>query len=143
MHLREARQRRGKRDLRYLHAMYALPDRKEIEGVMSGPGVYWHYRLIQTRYGTQLNVLHEHGSPKDLERIGARFLIEVLRRVRMEQSGAQHHPVRTAGQFYLKRRLPGMAATHRTCQRAIASGVLEKAFVSKLSAWDLELLCPT
>ncbi len=40
MHLREACQRNGKRDLRYLHAMYALKAQGTIEGMISGPGVF-------------------------------------------------------------------------------------------------------
>lgn len=144
MHLRVACQRKKKRDLRYLHAMYvnAGLSRPEIEGMISGPGVFWHYKLIRTAKRTQLNVLVERGSSKELERIGDRFLQEIHARIVQDQAATTHHPVRTRGQFYLRRWHPGSPASHRNCLRAVNAGVLDSAFVSKLAAWDLELLCP-
>jgi hypothetical protein len=143
MHLREACQRNNKRDLRYLHGMYAKPGAsREIEGMISGPGVLWHYKLIGTKWRTQLNVLLEQGTPKALARIRTRFLSEIMTRIDEEQSGSLYFPSRTPGQFYLRRRIPGIAVSHRTCARAVAAGVLDRRFVSQLAQWNFELLCP-
>src|SRR4051812_47272449 len=76
MHLREACQRNGKRDLRYLHAMYAIPDRIEIEGMISGPGLFWHYRIIGTGSATRIRVFDEDAPAKAVDRLIKRFLIE-------------------------------------------------------------------
>lgn len=143
MHLREVRQRAKKRVLRYLHAMRALPgEPKTIEGMISGPGVLWHYRIAQTKRRTQLSVLQERGDAEDLERIGRRFLIEIRKRVSFERSGERHRPKRLKGHFYLRRGLPGTPSSHPTCRLAVGEGVLDELFVSKLSGWGFELLCP-
>jgi hypothetical protein len=143
MHLREACQRNNLRDLRYLHAMHAnasaLP---EIEGMISGPGVFWHYKLLAVGSATQLNVLSERGSSKALARMQRTFLSEVFARVQLEQSGVVHHPVRTPGQFYLRRSIPGMPATHPTCRLAVTAGALDNEFASRLAVWQLEVLHP-
>ena len=89
-----------------------------------------------------MNVLTERGAPKDLARMQKRFLKEIVARIRQEQQGSQHYPTRTPNQFYLRRRQPGMPATHRNCQLALAAGVLDPTFVSNLSGWNLELLRP-
>jgi hypothetical protein len=143
MHLREACQRNKARDLRYLHAIYANQGpTPEIEGMISGPGVFWHYKLARSSSRTQLNVLSQRGSPKALARIERRFLREIIARMRHEQSGVVHYPSRTAGQFYLRRSIPGMLPTHQSCVIAVSAGVLDPMFVSRLSAWNLELLHP-
>lgn len=143
MHLREACQRNRRRDLRYLHAMHV--DRAKptaIEGMISGPGVYWHYRLIRAEARTQLNVLTERGTSAALDRISRRFLREVMDRITHERSGVTHYPRRTSGQYYLRRGLQGMPASHPNCQRAVAAGVLDAAFVARLAPWKLQLLHP-
>lgn len=143
MHLREACERDGERDLRYLHAMYApvsIPIL--IEGKICGPGVYWHYQLTRTPDGTQLNVMAERGPERALTRIARRFTTEIIRRVQQEQAGLDYYPSRTPGQFYLRRSKPGAPATHRTCRRAVDEGFLVEEFVAQLEAWNLELLCP-
>ena len=144
MHMREPRQRNGKRELRYLHAMHASVERpEEIDGMISGPDVYWHYKLKKTSSGVQPNVLHERGSAKDIARMGERFLREIVARMRQEQAGTQDgFPRRKAGQFYLRRRAPGMSSTHPSCSRATGAGVLDRRFVSMLEVWNFELLCP-
>ena len=143
MHLREARTRNKRRELRYLHAMYApLSPNKLIEGAISGPGVNWRYRLTQTRAGVQVSVLSERASPKDLERIERQFLKEILARIDEEQSGKQFYPSRLPGQCYLKRSRPGMPATHPNCASAVADGVLDQAFVAQLVPWNFLLLRP-
>lgn len=141
LHLREARRRNNVRDLRYLHAMH-LTSPLEIEGMISGPGVSWHYRLVRGVSRTQLHVLREHGTSRDLERIGRRFLREIMARIQLEREPGPHYPKRTPGQFYLKRRIPGTPATHRNCGQAVAAGVLDQAFVDVLDSWNLELLRP-
>lgn len=141
MHLREACQRDGARDLRYLHAMFATRGTaREIEGMISGPGVFWHYDLVRSASRIQLNVRSQIGSPRALERMQRRFLPEIVDRVVQEQSGALHYPTRSAGQFYLRRSIPGMAPTHPNCRAAVTAGVLDRRFVSRLQHWSLELL---
>jgi predicted transcriptional regulator len=142
MHMREACQRKRKRELRYLHAMYALPTGREIDGMISGPGIFWHYKLIGTGARTRIRVFGERGSPKDLARIGRHFVKRILARIELEREDAKRHPKRKAGQFYLRRCQPGMPDTHRNCRRAVTSGALDPRFVSQLESWDLELLCP-
>jgi hypothetical protein len=143
MHLREACQRDGERDLRYLHAMYAPPGKPNlIEGAISGPSVYWRYEIRRTPNGTQLNVITERGPVRALKRIEKRFTIEILRRIEQEKAGMEHYPTLTSGQFYLRRRKPGSSSTHRTCTRAVGAQMLAKEFVELLVAWNLVLLCP-
>ena len=143
MHLREACQRNNQRDLRYLHAMRANGNgAPEIEGMISGPGVFWHYKLTKSKGRTQLNVLSQRGSPAALARMQRRFLVEIVARIKQEQSGEVHHPSLTSGQFYLRRANPGMPANHRNCVDAVSDGVLDQRFVSRLAAWNLQLLHP-
>lgn len=144
MHLREACQRNGERDLRYLHAMHAAQDRRDIEGMIAGPGVFWHYKLTPTRFATQVSVLVDRGAPRDRARIGRRFLKEILTRIQQErereQEGSEYFPTRTPGQFYLRRRAPGMPSTHPNCRVAVTARVLDPQFVANFAAWNLELL---
>jgi hypothetical protein len=142
MHLREACQRNGKRDLRYLHAMHANRGAPEIEGMVSGPGVFWHYKIVNARIRTQLNVLVETASPKAKARMLRRFLAEINGRIQQETAGSQYFPTRTPGQLYLRRKRPGTSATHPHCTQAVAQQVLDGRFVSSLAAWELELLRP-
>jgi hypothetical protein len=143
MHLREACQRRGERDLRYLHAVRPKPGPIDvIEGMISGPEILWRYELIRTRTQTQVNVSIDEASPKARERIGARFVRELVKRVDAEKEGFEYYPKRTPGQFYLRRYAPGMSPSHPTCRRAIASGVLDRRFVSLILPWGFQLLCP-
>jgi hypothetical protein len=142
MHLRQARYRNNKRELRYLHAMHAPGGTVgEIEGMISGPGVFWHYKILKNRFRTQLNVLSERGTDKDLTRIH-RFLNEVFERIELEQGDVDHPVIRLPGQFYLRRKVGGASATHPHCQLAVAKKVLDSRFVSILEPWDLELVCP-
>jgi hypothetical protein len=115
---------------------------KVIEGMISGPGILWQYELIRTRTQTQVNVSIDEASPKARERIGARFVRELVKRVDAEKQGFDYYPVRTPGQFYLRRHAPAMSPTHPTCRRAIASGVLDRRFVSLILPWGFQLLCP-
>ena len=143
LHMREVCQRSGRRQLRYLHAMFAVRSaRPEIEGVISGPEVFWHYKLVRLDSQTQLNVLDERGPDRELDRIERRFTREIMARVSLERETQTHYPKRTPGEFYLRRQRPGSAASHRHCALAVASGTLAPEFVSKLAAWDLELLRP-
>lgn len=143
MHLRETRTRNKQRELRYLHAMHAKPNGpREIEGMISGPDILCHYKLMGRKRHTQLNVLVEQADPKAQERLGRRFLTEVMARIDEERVGNEYFPRRTPGQFYLRRKEPGMPATHPNCMAAIAEGVLDLQFVSLLSPWGFELLHP-
>lgn len=139
MHLREARQRKGKRDLRYLHALHAARA-NTIEGVISGPGVFWSYELVRKKFGTQLNVLDERGAPNDLDRMGRRFLKEILDRVQQEREGSTFFPTLASGQYYLRRNRNGTRATNPKCVRAVAAGVLDPEFVQRLEPWDFALI---
>lgn len=143
MHLREVRQQAKRRVLRYLHAMHTTSaEPNVIEGMIAGPEVFWHYRLINSRFRTQLSVITEVGPDDQLARIGDRFLIEVFARIADEQKGSDHRPRYLPGQFYLRRKRGGVAPSHATCVQAVKQGVLNAKFVSKLAPWDLELLCP-
>ena len=142
LHLREACQRGGKRVLKYLHAMQASRESPEIEGMICGPGIYWHYSIVRTRNRTQLKVYVEQASRPEKTRMLKRFLAEITKRVQQEKSGNHFHPKRIPGQYYLRRRRSGTHVSHPHCVQAIAQGVLDARFVSKLSLWDLELLCP-
>jgi hypothetical protein len=145
MHLRQARQRNKRRVLRYLHAMYA-PNAQQIDGMISGPGVYWSYNLFAAAGRTRIRVLANQASPADERRMERSFLQEVLRRVQEEQNFAQSPqrfaPRRLPGEFYLRRAQPGMSATHAHCVAATSSGALDPRFVSQLRGWNLELLHP-
>ncbi len=141
LHLREACQRNKRRDLRYLHAMHAHSSR-EIEGMISGRGVFWHYKLVRTRTRTQLNVLVEPSDPAARSRIQRRFLQEIQARIAQETAGGIYYPSRTPGQYYLRRWSGGTPATHQVCRQAVAAGVLDARFVSRLASWNLQLLCP-
>lgn len=141
MHLREACQRAGSRDLRYLHAMH-VPGAGLIEGMISGPEVFWHYSLQRARHGTQLNVLQERGSDAALERIGRRFLTEISNRVEQEKQGGEYFPRYSPGQYYLRRQEPGSDPSSLVCVRAVADGVLDQSFVDQLANWKFCLLNP-
>lgn len=141
MHLRETCQRNRVRDLRYLHALRVVAgQQREIEGMISGPGVFWHYKLIRTRMRTQINVFAEVGSSKELTRIEARFLPEIMKRVRQEQTPGPLYTNYSAGQYYLKRRASGMAATHSTCRAAVDLGVVDQRLVATLVPWKFALV---
>jgi len=143
MHLREACQRDGERELRYLHAMHAKPGgSRQIEGMISGPGLFWHYVLTGSKSRTQMTVIHEPVDEKARKRIQQQFLAEIFERVALEKSGKKHYPKRKEGQFYLRRGAAGTPATHRHCLSAVANEVLDQRFVSVLERWNLELLCP-
>jgi hypothetical protein len=143
MHLREACQRDNQRELRYLHAMHANGNGSfEIEGMISGPEVFWHYKLTRGKGRTQLNVFSQRGSQKALARMQERFLAEIFARVKQEQSSKEYHPSLTPGQFYLRRANPGMPASHSNCLAAVSKGVLDPRFVSKLGAWNFRLVHP-
>jgi len=142
MHLREVRQQNKQRQLRYLHAMHAAPSRAEIEGMLSGPGVFFHYKMNLARGQTQLQVLQQQCAQKEATRIQQRFLPEILKRIAVERAGTKPFPRLITGQFYLRRRRPGMAASHANCQAAVAKKVLDPRFVAQLHDWDFELRHP-
>jgi len=114
----------------------------EIEGVISGPDIFWQYKLSQGKSGTQLSVITDRASPKERARIGRQFLNEIMARIAEEKKAGDYHPKRKKGQYYLQRSVPGMPATHRYCQSAVKAGVLNQSFVSRLEGWKLELLYP-
>jgi hypothetical protein len=97
---------------------------------------------VRSRFGVQINVLSDQSTPKERARMHRRFLAEVFERVTHEQSGTRHYPTRTAGQFYLRRGLPGSSPSHQSCRAAVAAGVLDPRFVGILSAWGFDLLHP-
>lgn len=144
MHFRQVKQPGGKRVLRYLVAMHATPaEPNKIDGMICGPGVFWHYQVIYVKGRAQLNVFAEEGPDEEKDRIGERFVSEIFRRIKSERT-IRDEP-RTnyrKGQFYLRRKQGGMSPTHRHCVLAIKRGVLNEKFVSKLQPWNLELVCP-
>jgi ribosomal protein L20 len=142
MHLREACKRNKKRDLRYLHAMRVKPGtQRAIEGMICGPGILWEYELIPRSAHTQIIVKTDKASPKERRRIERQFRKEILRRVNAERAGNRGFPKLAPGQFYL-RRGRAMAPNHPNCQSAIARGVLDPAFVSRVLVWNFLLLAP-
>ncbi len=146
MHLREARTVKGKRTLRYLHAMIANPNKQEIEGKISGPDIYCHYKLFKNKNGViQMNILAEQGTAKEVKRLGDRFLGEILNRVDEEQNRPAvmtFGPRRTPGEYYLKRSDPGMTFNHPNCQSASNASVLDDPFLQSLAPWKFELIHP-
>jgi len=143
MHMRKPRQVKGKRVLRYLHAMYAMKGSpKQIEGMISGPGgILLHYKMVEGF--EQLDVLDEDGDQKEIDSITRTLLAEIKKRLGDERkyrlADRQYEPKRTSGQYYLKRRKGGIKASHPTCQDAMASSVLDQRFIAKLAPWDLLL----
>jgi hypothetical protein len=130
--------------------MYAPPAATVIDGMISGPGVLWHYQLSVVNQMTQIQVFAQVSSPAEDAALGARFLRDILERVLAEQAMALAVAQGTAkrysnylpGQFYLRRALPGMAATHPNCQAALTARALAPTFVACLQAWNFELLNP-
>jgi hypothetical protein len=145
MHLRDFRQRNRQRGLRYLHAMRAVEIEHStgIEGMISGPdGLLVHYRIQLRNSGPRIQVFREDGPQAEIDRIGARFLPQIMKRIQEERAGNEHNPKRLKGQFYLRRCRPGMRPDHRTCVAAVAARVLDPWFVGQLGAWNFELLWP-
>jgi hypothetical protein len=147
MHLREARtyqrQRVRYRVLDFLHALYAPAATREIVGMITGRNLFWHYRLrpAASMHYAQVQVLTPaRSSPQDAVRLQNRFHADLLGRVQQELSGASGYPNYLPGQFYLRRRSPGMPVAHPHCQAAIASGELDQRFVAQLHSWNLELI---
>ncbi len=78
----------------------------------------------------QLNLLFEETTPRALRRLGRRFIPEDHAPVsRKSRATICHHPRRTAGQYYLRRNVGGMQASHPTCARAVTDRVLDQRFV--------------
>lgn len=140
MHLREARYSQKKRVLRYLHAIHAARDAAyKVEGVISGPDVFWQYELLRYKSRTQLNLIAEDAPPDALDRIERTFLPEILQRIREEQRREKFNPKRLSGQYYLIRDRDGSLPSHPDCKRAVAEGVLDEEFVEQLAPWALRL----
>jgi hypothetical protein len=141
MHLREACYRNKKRVLHYLHALYAPVDKPHVEGMISGPDVFWHYRMFMaSRTQIHLQVLSPRSTPYEDDRIYRCFLPEVLTRIHEEKTGPKRFPKPLPGQFYLRRSLPGMPMDHRHCRLAVSTRTLDQPFVSQLASWNLRLL---
>jgi hypothetical protein len=143
MHLREMQTVKKQTNLRYLHAMHVAPGTNDIDGAISGPAVFWRYRIRLVAGRVQLQVLVQRSSAKDAARIQSHFLPEILKRVRQEKAGTKHQfPKLKAGRFYLRRWFPGMHHTHANCVAAVSSGTLDPAFVSQFQPWNFLLLHP-
>src|SRR5690625_2445591 len=79
MHLREACQRAGQRQLRYLHAVRINPSKPHcVDGMISGPSCFWQYELFFANNTTQLNVIHEIAPPQARDRMARRFTKELM-----------------------------------------------------------------
>lgn len=144
MHLRQTKQSGGKRVLRYLHAMCASRTAPEIEGMISGPNVFWHYKLIQAGVGlTQVQVLSHQSTPRDAARLQKRFVKDILDRVAVEQAlNIRWKIKRISGQLYLRRSNVGMVASDPLCVSAVLAGRLSQSFVNKLAPWNFRLHVP-
>lgn len=142
MHMREWCTRNGERRLRYLHAMYAPESTSDVQGMICGPEVSLSYRMrMASRTRVHLDVVPRRITPpKEDARLFDRFLPEIQGRIADERERPEHHPKLTPGQFYLRRRVPGVHRTHRNCIAAVAAGVLDRDFVSQLYAWNLRLI---
>lgn len=140
MHLRKWCVRNGHRGLRYLHAMYANSS-TEIEGMISGPNIFCHYKLISVSGRTQINVVTEQCLPAEKRRFQRYFLTDILRRIREERAMTGNvRPRYARGQYYLRRQRTGMSASHSFCRTAVATGSLHQLFVAQLQPWRLGLL---
>ena len=141
MHLRKARTRKRTKNLRFLHAMYAPQAANVIDGMISGPGIFWSYQLSVANATTQIQVFAQVSSSQEDDGLEETFLHDILARVREEQAMAlavaqgtkRFPPNYLPGRFYLRRALPGMAATHPRCQAALAAYVLSPPFVPSSS----------
>jgi hypothetical protein len=143
MHMRQMRSKNKKRVIRYLHAMRAQKGSSGvIDGMISGPEVFWRYQINRGLRRPQITVFDEDAPPKERDRILRQFLKEILHRVYDEQSGPPVRTTRLAGQYYLRRKNPGMDSSHRNCISAVNAGVLSQTFVSQLESWNFELLHP-
>lgn len=142
MHMRQTRQQDGHRVMRSLHAVHAN-NPTEIEGMISGPELFVHYRLKSIGGQTQLRVLAEESSAKEQARTQSRFVRDILARVYEEQTRRRDQfPRRLSGQAYLQRSSPGMAAAHPHCASTVTAGLLDQRFVARLEGWNLKLLIP-
>jgi hypothetical protein len=142
MHMRQPKPKIRPATLRYLHAMCASRT-NEIDGAISGPDVFWLYRIRMTNGRTQVDVLDRKCSAKEDTEIQGRFLKEVMGRVRQEQTGASHpYSNLIDGEFYLRRCMGGISPDHSRCARAVSEGTLHPRFVAQLEGWNLTLLCP-
>jgi len=144
MHLRQVRTVGGKRELRYLHMLKAQSKRPQIDGMISGPDIFCNYNLIKNRSGLiQLNVLSEVGTSKEKDRLGHRFLLEILGRVHSEKNATDTPFANySKGEFYLRRSEPGMGSGHANCQAALNANKLDQIFVDHLEPWQFSLLHP-
>jgi hypothetical protein len=141
MHLRAVRTPKTGRELRYLHAMYALRGTpKQIEGMISGPNVFVHYKIARrANQLAQMVVIAATGDQRERDKIWETFSEKVLSRARAEPN--EFGPTYLKGQYYLRRHRGGMPATHETCRQAIKSGVLHPKFVAQLQPWEFHLIC--
>jgi len=140
MHLRKSCARNGHRALRFLHAMHANSS-TEVEGMISGPNIFCHYKLISIGGRTQINVLTEQCLPAEKRRFQRYFLSDILRRIREERAMTGNvRPRYARGQYYLHRQRTGMPASHSFCRAAVSNGALHQSFVAQLQPWQLALL---
>jgi hypothetical protein len=143
MHLRERCQRDSEWGLRYLHALHASQSTSDVEGMISGPGIFLRYQMsMASRTRIHLRVTAHRSTPQADVRIYRRFLPEIAKRIQEERALPEHHPRLTPGQFYLRRSIPGMHDSHQNCIDAVRDEVLAQEFVSQLHAWNLRLLHP-
>jgi hypothetical protein len=89
MHLLDFRDGGEHRLMRSLHAVYATST-NVISGMISGPGIFCHYDLILIRGQPQWRVHAEECSQQEADRIEARFLREMVKRIREERVDLDH-----------------------------------------------------
>jgi len=123
--------------------MVRVKDASTLEGAVSGPNIEAHYELRRRAGRVSVRFLRFQGTQNETARFQKRFVTELLNRVEVEKNfSVKHAPKRLAGQFYLKRHIPGMDVNHEKCQRALAEGQLHDFFLQRLSQWNFHLLCP-
>lgn len=133
MHIRAIRTRKGKRTLRYLHAIRS-DSARSVEGMIAGPSIFVRYELVRAARGVQVNVLALRCPPKELDRLQRRFLPELLARVDQEAPRSHHSPKRLPNELYLRR------SKNATKASGVPASVLDPAFVDELPNWDLQVI---
>jgi hypothetical protein len=140
MHLRESCQRKNKRELRYLHAMFA--DKGLIYGIISGLGVYVDYYLQNNNGVIQFNVLEIESDDKNIHRLNSKLLSEILARIdqEIELADKDSYSRTSPGVLYLRRSQDAFSPTHPYCIEAVKKGLLHQPFVERISTWGFRLV---
>lgn len=143
MHLRDTRQVKGKRTLRFLH-MVKMVGPKIVGGHISGPlDLELDYEMSFANGICQYTIKAYSGPEKDLIRISKALKKWLLRRVSIEQEISEDPKVRyTKGEFYLRRSQIGMGISHQNIQAGLKKKAFSSNFAKKVGPWGFEVLHP-